>query len=68
MAKIKTERVKTTANSSRPRTPRIRAAHPTEQDIARHAYDLYLSRGGESGHDVEDWLQAERELDIDPEC
>jgi hypothetical protein len=31
-------------------------------DIARRAYDLYVARGGEHGHDVEDWLQAEREL------
>jgi len=31
-------------------------------DIARRAYDLYLSRGREDGHDIEDWLQAEREL------
>ena len=34
----------------------------SEHDIARRAYDLYLTRGSEPGHDVEDWLQAEREL------
>ena len=34
----------------------------TENDIARRAYDLYLARGREDGHDVEDWLAAEREL------
>jgi hypothetical protein len=34
----------------------------TEHDIARRAYDLYLTRGGEPGHEMEDWLQAEREL------
>jgi hypothetical protein len=34
----------------------------TDGDIARRAYELYLSRGGEHGHDVEDWVQAEREL------
>lgn len=37
-------------------------AQVTEHDIARRAYDLYLARGGEHGHHVEDWLQAEREL------
>jgi Protein of unknown function (DUF2934) len=37
-------------------------------DIARHAYGLYLARGCEHGHDVEDWVQAERELQRDPEC
>lgn len=30
--------------------------------IARRAYEVYLARGGEHGHDLEDWLQAEREL------
>jgi hypothetical protein len=34
----------------------------SESDIARRAYDLYLARGGEPGHQLEDWLQAEREL------
>jgi hypothetical protein len=42
------------------------AQHPssnvTEHDIARRAYDLYLARDREHGHDVDDWLQAEREL------
>jgi hypothetical protein len=40
-------------------------AHPatvTSGDIARRAYDLYLARGGEHGHHVDDWIQAEREL------
>jgi hypothetical protein len=32
------------------------------RDIARRAYELYLARGCDAGHDVEDWLQAEREL------
>ena len=30
--------------------------------IAQRAYALYLARRREDGHDVEDWLQAEREL------
>jgi len=30
--------------------------------IARRAYELYLARGSEPGHEVEDWLQAEAEL------
>ena len=34
----------------------------TDRDIARRAYDLYHARGREHGHDVDDWLQAEREL------
>lgn len=34
---------------------------PTEQ-IERRAYELYLERGREDGHDLTDWLAAEREL------
>jgi hypothetical protein len=37
-------------------------ATATGNDVARRAYDLYLSRGREHGHDIEDWLQAEQEL------
>ena len=33
-----------------------------DHDITRCAYDLYLRRGCEHGHDVDDWLRAEREL------
>jgi len=35
---------------------------PTNEAVARRAYELFLERGGEHGHDVEDWLRAEREL------
>jgi len=35
---------------------------PLTEAIARRAYELFLERGGEDGHDVDDWLQAEREL------
>ena len=44
------------------RNPRVQPASVTGSDIARRAYDLYLARGCEHGHDVDDWLQAEREL------
>jgi hypothetical protein len=35
---------------------------PGNDDIARRAFELYCARGCENGHDIEDWLQAEREL------
>jgi hypothetical protein len=35
---------------------------PSEDEIARRAYELYLQRGGEHGKDVEDWVRAEKEL------
>ena len=40
----------------------VRPASVTGSNIAHRAYDLYLARGCEHGHDVDDWLQAEREL------
>jgi hypothetical protein len=33
-----------------------------EHEIRGRAYEIYLERGEESGRDLEDWLQAEREL------
>jgi hypothetical protein len=35
---------------------------PTIDQIAQRAYEIYQSRGGADGQDMEDWLQAEREL------
>ncbi|HVU50019.1 MAG TPA: DUF2934 domain-containing protein [Polyangia bacterium] len=35
---------------------------PTAEATARRAYELFLARGGEHGHDAEDWLRAEAEL------
>lgn len=32
------------------------------EDIERRAYQLYLARGGADGYAVEDWFQAEQEL------
>jgi hypothetical protein len=33
-----------------------------EHEIRRRAYEIYLERGAHHGHELEDWLQAEREL------
>ena len=30
--------------------------------IAKRAYELFLDRGSDPGHEVDDWLQAEAEL------
>ena len=32
--------------------------------VSRRAYSLFLARGREHGHDVEDWLLAETELTL----
>ena len=34
-----------------------------DEDIAKRAFELYEARGRQNGHDVEDWLQAEQELE-----
>ena len=55
------------------RPPRARAAdtvrggstgtiEPIYNEIAEAAYLRYLSRGGTHGQDVDDWMEAEREL------
>jgi hypothetical protein len=48
--------------SFRVRHHQVEQAFPTEKHIAARAYELYLQRGCENGHDVEDWLIAEKEL------
>jgi hypothetical protein len=35
---------------------------PTREEIEQGAYKLFLARGAVDGHDLEDWLQAEQEL------
>jgi hypothetical protein len=35
---------------------------PSNEQIEARAYELYLERGRQDGHDMEDWLTAEREL------
>jgi hypothetical protein len=35
---------------------------PSRDDIAKRAYEIYVARGSARGQELEDWLQAEREL------
>jgi hypothetical protein len=42
----------------------VTSPRPTHEEIARRAYEIFLARGGEDGHDVADWLQAEKELSL----
>jgi len=34
----------------------------TPEQIRQRAYEIYVSRNGTPGDEVQDWLQAEREL------
>lgn len=36
--------------------------NPVSEDIELRAYELYLGRGASHGHDLDDWLQAERQV------
>lgn len=40
----------------------LSSASPWVDELAKVAYDLYLRRGSEHGHDIEDWLMAEQML------
>ncbi|NVJ01799.1 DUF2934 domain-containing protein [Myxococcus sp. AM009] len=35
---------------------------PTNEQLARRAYEIFLARGGTHGSSEQDWFQAEREL------
>jgi hypothetical protein len=51
------------------RTPATETGEPSmgntrrEVEIRRRAYEIYLERGEQPGSELDDWLQAERELD-----
>ena len=38
------------------------ASRPSEQEIAFRAHQIFLERGASPGLELDDWLQAEREL------
>lgn len=35
---------------------------PTNNQVERRAYEMFLERGCEHGHALEDWVAAEKEL------
>jgi hypothetical protein len=47
---------------SNPTKKPLSEAKPLEDQIRQRAYELYEERGREDGHDVEDWLRAEKEI------
>ncbi len=53
-----------TRSSSSPMVRKSRGAkiHPTTEEIALRAYQIYLERRGAPGNALEDWTRAEREL------
>ncbi|MFT3699260.1 MAG: DUF2934 domain-containing protein [Kofleriaceae bacterium] len=55
-----TQRKKTVKTTTAPMT--ARRSDIGDEAIAAKAYELFMERGGEHGHDVEDWLRAEAAL------
>jgi hypothetical protein len=53
---------KPTEKSSSESQPQTASGAPTREEIELRSYQIYVERGGAHGQDVEDWLQAEREL------
>jgi hypothetical protein len=57
---------RTSDGGERPQnSPRVMSAEERYQRIANIAYGLYQQRGEVHGHDVDDWLTAERLVDED---
>lgn len=40
----------------------VPSSHVDEEVVSKRAYELYVDRGMEDGHDLEDWFRAEEEL------
>jgi hypothetical protein len=50
-------------NSIKSHTEDTSANHaPSQEEIRRRAYEIYLERNGFGGNELDDWLQAEMEL------
>jgi len=47
-------------NASHPEP--VAAALLTHEDVARHAYEIYVEKGCQQGQSEQNWLQAEQEL------
>ena len=47
---------------ARRRTDALPKRDPVRDAIALRAYELFVKRGREHGHALEDWLRAEQEL------
>lgn len=59
---------KSDASASGPGIMPVSAQLPPGQHerIAKRAYELAAQRGFRAGHELEDWLQAEREIEAGP--
>jgi hypothetical protein len=61
------------ATSTQVETGEVSVVNSTRrEEIRRRAYEIYRERGEQPGRELDDWLQAERELKrgmlLNPEC
>jgi len=50
--------------STHSETGRVSVVNPSrEEEVRLRAYEIYLERGQQPGHELGDWIQAERELE-----
>jgi DUF2934 family protein len=54
--------VRVSPNQSHPENPSVNEK-PSHEEIRLRACEIYLERGGLPGNELDDWLQAERELE-----
>jgi hypothetical protein len=52
----------TEAPASKVKSKAATKAKPTQDEIAKRAYEIYLERGATPGDPMQDWLRAEHEL------
>jgi len=48
--------------TTEPNSAQVTRPYPTHEEVQRRAYEIYLSQGQTGGRDLDNWLQAEREL------
>ena len=48
-------------NGRKTATKRVKYV-PDEHEIQHRAFEIFVERGAEAGHEMKDWLQAETEL------
>jgi hypothetical protein len=63
MAKARNQMTVNTPPSASQHSGGTAAATIDRERIANRAYERYMARGGADGQDLQDWLEAERELE-----
>jgi len=54
------------ATSTQAETGEVSVGNVGDEQVRLRAYEIYLERGERPGRELDDWLQAERELESEP--